>query len=354
MEKISVNTKSRSYIVDIAGGNLLNAPTREMFCTNAAKIAIITDNNVDRHYGVKLQANLERLGFAVVKYVFESGEASKTLKTFGEILGFAAENGLTRTDAILALGGGVTGDIAGFAAASYMRGIDFIQCPTSLLAMVDSSVGGKTAVDLPQGKNLAGAFYQPKTVICDTAALHTLPLENFREGLGEVIKYGVIKNPEILEILEKSDVDDILRDPQDIIAACVKIKRDIVEADELDNGKRALLNFGHTIGHAIEKLSGFGGFAHGIAVANGMVIITKLSEKMGLTERGTSERIENLNRKYGLHRDITFPKEEIANAAAADKKRGGGDISLVFAKKIGESFIYKMPFDEFKKELIEL
>jgi 3-dehydroquinate synthase len=354
MEKISVNTKSRSYIVDIASGNLINEPTREMFCTAAHKIAIVTDDNVDKHYGVKLQSNLERLGFAVVKYVFPNGEASKTLNTFGEILTFLAESGLTRTDAVLALGGGVTGDIAGFAAATYMRGIDLIQCPTSLLAMVDSSVGGKTAVDLPHGKNLAGAFYQPKTVICDAQTLHSLPLENFRDGLGEVIKYGVIKNPEILEILEKSDADEILHDPQDIIAACVKIKRDIVEADELDNGERALLNFGHTIGHALEKLSGFGELSHGVAVANGMVEISKLSEKMGLTEPGTAERIENLNRKYGLHHDTTFSKEEIANAAAADKKRGGGDISLVYAKKIGESFIYKMPFDEFKKELITL
>jgi 3-dehydroquinate synthase len=354
MEKISVNTKSRSYIVDISGGNLIDNPTREMFCTNARKILIVTDDNVDKHYGVKLLSNLESLGFAVLKYVFPSGEASKTLKTFGEILAFAAERGLTRTDAILALGGGVTGDIAGFAAASYMRGIDLIQCPTSLLAMVDSSVGGKTAVDLPQGKNLAGAFYQPKTVICDTQTLRSLPLENFRDGLGEVIKYGVIKNPKILKMLEKSDLDEILQNPQEIIAACIKIKRDIVEADELDNGERALLNFGHTIGHAIEKLSGFGGLSHGVAVANGIVIITKLSEKMGLTERGMADRIENLNRKYGLHRDINFAKEEIANAAAVDKKRGGGDISLVFAKKIGESFIYKMAFDEFKKELIAL
>jgi 3-dehydroquinate synthase len=354
MEKITVNTKSRSYTVDIAGGNLLSEPTREMFCTNAQKIAIITDENVDKYYGGKIRTNLESLGFSAVKYVFPSGESSKTLNTFGEILGFLAENGLTRTDAVLALGGGVTGDIAGFAAASYMRGIDLFQCPTSLLAMVDSSVGGKTAVDLPQGKNLAGAFYQPKAVFCDTFTLQSLPTENFRDGLGEVIKYGAIKNPKILEILEKSDVDDILHDPQDIIAACVKIKRDIVEADELDNGERALLNFGHTIGHAIEKLSGFGGLSHGIAVANGMVIITKLSEKMGLTERGTAERIESLNKKYGLNRDTHFSKEEIASAAAVDKKRGGSDISLVFCKEAGVSFVHKMPFSEFKNELIAL
>jgi 3-dehydroquinate synthase len=317
-------------------------------------IAVITDSNVDKYYGEKVVANLENAGFTVVKFVFSAGEASKTLQTFGEVVRFLAENGLTRSDAVLALGGGVTGDLAGFAAASYQRGIDFIQCPTSLLAMVDSSVGGKTAVDLPEGKNLVGAFYQPKTVICDISALDTLPEEFFRDGLGEVIKYGAIKDPTIFDILERNTPEEIRRNPESLIAACVKIKRDIVETDELDKGDRALLNFGHTIGHAIEKLSEFGGISHGVAVANGMVAITRLSENIGLTKPGTAKRIENLNRKYGLCREVSFSKDEIAKAARSDKKRGGNDISLVFIKEIGVSFVYKMPFDEFYKEFVSI
>jgi 3-dehydroquinate synthase len=352
METIRVNTAG-SYDVNIGSGNLLYEPSREMLCTSAQKIAVITDDNVDRHYGIKVQSNLEQFGFSALRYVMPSGECSKTLKTFGDICGFLAKNGFTRSDAVLALGGGVAGDIAGFSAASYMRGIDFLQCPTSLLAMVDSSIGGKTAVDLPQGKNLVGAFYQPKAVICDTLMLKTLPNEYFLDGLGEVIKYGFIKNTEILDILENLTLDELKQDPEKIIALCVKIKRDLVEADEFDNGDRALLNFGHTIGHAIEKLAGFSGFSHGIAVANGMVIITKLSEKMGLTKPGTSERIENLNKKFGINRDITFSKDKIAEAAGSDKKRGGGDISLVFCKEPGVSFTYKMPYEKFCTELLK-
>jgi 3-dehydroquinate synthase len=368
MESIRVNTKSHSYEVNIDSGNLINNLNREKFCalTKARKIALITDDNVDKHYGEAVKINLEKLGFTVYKFVFKSGEASKTLQTFGEIIRFLAKNGLTRSDAVLALGGGVTGDLAGFAAASYQRGIDLIQCPTSLLAMVDSSVGGKTAVDLPEGKNLAGAFYQPKAVICDVSALQTLPDEFFRDGLGEVIKCGAIRDTAIFDILERNTPEEIRRNPdspessdssdspESLIAACVRIKRDIVETDEFDRGDRALLNFGHTIGHAIEKLYGFTGITHGVAVANGMVFITKLSEKMGLTKPGTAERIENLNKKYGIHRDISFSKEAIADAAFSDKKRGGDDISLVFIKEIGDSFVYKMAFEEFRKNFISL
>jgi 3-dehydroquinate synthase len=356
MESIRVNTKSHSYEVKIDRGNLLTNLEREEFSaiTKAKKIALITDDNVDKHYGEAVKANLEKLGVTVYKFVFESGEASKTLQTFGEIVRFLAKNGLTRSDAVLALGGGVTGDLAGFAAASYQRGIDFIQCPTSLLAMVDSSVGGKTAVDLPEGKNLVGAFYQPKAVICDTLTLQSLPDEFFRDGLGEVIKYGAIKDTAIFDILERNTPEEIRQNPESLIAACVRIKRDIVETDEFDRGDRALLNFGHTIGHAIEKLYNFTEITHGVAVANGMVLISKLSEKMGLTKLGTAMRIEYLNKKYGIHRDILFSKEAIADAAKSDKKRGGDDISLVFIKEIGDSFVYKMPFEEFKKELINL
>jgi 3-dehydroquinate synthase len=354
MEKIRVNTKTRSYDVNIGSGILLNAQSRELFCTAAKKIAVITDDNVNKYYGDKIVTNLNSLGFEAVQCVIPHGEESKTLDTFGMICNFLADNGLTRSDAVLALGGGVVGDIAGFCAASYMRGVDFIQCPTSLLAMVDSSIGGKTAVDLPQGKNLVGAFYQPKAVVCDTLTLQTLPDEYFLDGLGEVIKYGMIKNAAILGILESRSLDEIKRDPSEVIKLCISIKRDLVEADELDNGERALLNFGHTVGHALEKLSGYGNLSHGIAVANGMVIITKLSEKMGLTKPGSASRIENLNKKFGIDREITFSKKEIANAAANDKKRGAGDISLVFCDKAGSSFVKKMPYDKFCEELISL
>jgi 3-dehydroquinate synthase len=354
METISVRTKARSYDVKIGSGNLISARDREMFCTKAQKIAVITDDNVDKFYGDKVCSNLEKSGFSVSKFVFSHGESSKTLKTFGEICEFLAASRLTRSDAVLALGGGVTGDLAGFAAASYQRGIDFIQCPTSLLAMVDSSVGGKTAVDLPQGKNLVGAFFQPKTVICDTSALSTLPNEFLLDGLGEVIKYGATDDAGIFDKLEKMTPDEILCDAVDLVSTCVRIKRDYVEADEFDNGQRAILNFGHTLGHAIEKLSGFSGISHGIAVANGMVIITRLSEKLGYSEPGTADRIQNLIKKLGLHRDIPFSIEQMADASKNDKKRSGNDISLVFCRKIGKAEIIKMSESEFLRAATSL
>ncbi len=333
------------YSIVIERGSLTNAGELIRPLTRAVRAVIVSDTNVAPIYSGSVRASLEENGFEVSEFVFEAGEKSKRLSTVEKMYGCFFENNITRSDIIVALGGGVTGDMAGFAAATYLRGIDFVQIPTSLLAQVDSSVGGKTAVDMPFGKNLVGAFRQPRTVIIDPDTLNTLPEKFFRDGLGEVVKYGCIKSRPLFEMLESSNAHDII---DEIICRCVSIKRDVVERDELDTGERAILNFGHTFGHAIEKLGGYSGYTHGEAVAAGAALITRLSENHGITEVGTSCRLEALLRKYGLPVDSPYSAEEICDAARGDKKSSGRSISFIILKSIGECFIKKIPLDEMK------
>lgn len=336
MKTVEVNA-SKSYNIVIGSGILKDCGKMIKEVTTASKIAVITDDIVDSLYADAVKTTLEESGFEVVKFVFPNGEKSKNIKTFASMLEFLATNELTRTDAVVALGGGVVGDMAGFSAACYLRGIDFIQIPTTLLACVDSSVGGKTAIDLTAGKNLAGAFYQPNLVICDYSTLSTLPDNVFSDGMAEVIKHGVIFNKEYFNFLKENDAKQNL---EYVISQSVEMKRDIVNADEKEHGMRALLNFGHTVGHAIEKCSGFS-IPHGSAVAIGMVIAARGAYNCGICEVDYSGEIIKVNKKYNLPCRCDFTAEELYKVTLSDKKRDGSNIKLIVPKALGKCLIYK-------------
>lgn len=345
--QLTVNT-SKPYEIIIERGCLdeLGARCAALFPAGA-KAAVISDSNVFPIYGERALDSLREAGFAPSSFVFPAGEGSKQLSTVGDMLGFLAQQGLTRSDFLVALGGGVTGDMAGFAAACYLRGVSFVQVPTSLLAQVDSSVGGKTAVDLPQGKNLAGAFHQPSLVLIDPDTLGTLPPLFFSDGMGEVIKYGCIRSRALFETLR--DAADLRPQMESILFSCVDCKREIVEHDEFDTGERMVLNFGHTLGHALEKAHGYTGLTHGAAVGIGMVLIARLGEHMGLTEDGTAEQIASLLEKYGLPVSDSAPLDQIVGATALDKKGLGGDLRIVLLHTIGDSFVHRLPRAEFAR-----
>ncbi len=335
MKKVTVEA-SITYDVLIENG-LINKSGELIKTVFSGKTAVIvSETNVFPLYGEILKGSLEAEGFNVLTFIFEAGEESKNTDTLVRLWEFLAENHVTRTDALVALGGGVTGDLTGFAAATFLRGIKYIGIPTTLLSMVDSSVGGKTAVDLKGGKNLAGAFYQPSLVICDPDTLNTLAPDIFSDGMAEVIKYGMINLPDFLTYL--SGETDIC----EIIETCVKDKRDIVNIDEKDLGVRQLLNFGHTPAHAIEILSEFS-ISHGSAVGAGMYMITKACVKLGLCEENTLNILKNLLSKYSLPATALFTPEEIASAAAGDKKRAGSEINLVIPEKAGKCVLKKVP-----------
>ncbi len=342
MRTIHVDT-GIPYDIYIENGILDKCGEHIKRISKAQRVTLITDSNVGPHYKWRVLNSLEQEGYQTATYVFTAGEESKNLSTIADMYNTLANFGMTRKDIVVALGGGVTGDMAGFAAASYLRGIDFIQIPTSLLAQVDSSVGGKTGVDIPQGKNLVGAFHQPRAVLIDPETLNTLPDLYVRDGMAEVIKYGCIKDAEFFEKLEK---ENALEHIEDVIETCVSIKRDVVSRDEREAGERMLLNFGHTLGHSIEKLYNFRGISHGMAVAIGMVLITRAGEKAGITEVGTADRITALCQKYGLPTSDKATFEDMANSAKSDKKTSGNDISLVLLNKIGDSFTKKVALDD--------
>lgn len=332
------------YSVTIGSGILPQCGELIARSTAPCRAAIITDTNVGGLYLNTVEVSLKKSGFDTISYAFPAGEQNKNLSTLSDILEFLAENGLTRSDIIVALGGGVTGDMAGFAAGVYQRGIRFAQIPTTLLADVDSSVGGKTAVDLRAGKNLAGVFMQPISVVCDTDTLSTLTPEIFADGAAESIKYGVLCDK---ELFYRFDSDSILPSLPSIIARCVSIKGEYVERDELDTGNRRYLNLGHTMGHAIEKLSGYT-FPHGHAVAVGMVMIARAGEKMGLTKPGTSDEIARVLVKNNLPISSPYSGEELYRAACGDKKRSGSNITVIMAEEIGKCFLKTIPVEELR------
>lgn len=344
MRTLNVET-GRPYEILIDKGLIDNCGEHIKKVSKANKIAVISDTNVFPIYGEKVVNSCKNAGYEVVSFTFKAGEASKNLATISNMYDFLSENHLTRSDLIVALGGGVTGDMAGFAAASYLRGIDFVQIPTSLLAQVDSSVGGKTGVDISAGKNLVGAFWQPILVLIDSNTLATLPQYYIDDGMAEIIKYGCIKDKALFEKLENENAMDCI---EDIIYNCVSIKRDVVSRDEREKGERALLNFGHTIGHALEKISNFTGLSHGQGVAIGMVMMTNASEKAGITTTGTTKRVEALCKKYNLPTDSDVAKNEIATASSSDKKTSGSSITLVLLNEIGDSFLKKTPIADFE------
>lgn len=316
------------------------------------RVMLISDSNVMPLYGRRLRESLEGVGFPVSEFIFPAGEEHKQIDTVCDIYRALSEGGFTRTDLIVTLGGGVTGDMGGFVAATFLRGMDFAQVPTTVVSQADASVGGKTGVDLPFGKNLVGAFHQPIAVISDPDALSTLPKHYFNDGLGEVIKHGAIADKELFEALERGGAQEqsiALEDLEQVMGRSVSIKRDFVEADTKDTGRRMILNFGHTCGHALEKLHGFRDISHGEAVGIGMVLACKAGERLGVTEPGTGERIAGALKKYGMPTEPGFAMEEIVAATALDKKSDGDTVRFILLPRIGESLIRPMT----RKELLE-
>lgn len=345
MSVIKVDAASHSYDVFVDEFTLdqLGEVCRDVSGGDAC--CIVSDSNVAPLYLSRAKASLEAAGYTVSSFVFEAGEQSKTLQTYAQAQQAFTHAGLTRSSLVVALGGGVVGDLAGFAAATYMRGIRCVQVPTSLLACVDSSVGGKTAVDLPEGKNLVGAFFQPDAVLIDTSLLATLPEHFLIDGCGEVLKYGVIFDKELFAQLEACAASDMCL--PEVIGRCVELKRDVVVADEKEAGARQLLNFGHTLGHAIEKLSNFT-VTHGFAVACGMVLVAKASVARGWLSAADAVRIESTVRAWGLLAETEEPASAIYEAALADKKRHGSTMNVVVASEIGTSRIETLTLDDFR------
>jgi 3-dehydroquinate synthase len=338
---VSVQLGNRSYAIKIAPG-LIDQLGRE--CARlklGARCAIITDTNVGRRFAKAAFNSLATTGFSPSLIVVPAGETAKSLKTVQTCYDLLAAHRLERKSFIIALGGGVVGDLAGFVAATYLRGLAFVQVPTTLLAQVDSSVGGKVGVNLMAGKNLVGAFYQPRLVLCDLDTLRTLPEREFHAGLAEVIKYGIIYDARLFAQLERDLPKLLWREPKTlaaVIARCCEIKAEVVGQDETENGLRAILNFGHTIGHAIENISGYGKFLHGEAISIGQVATAKLSA--GLTGLSEDEvgRIRDLFKRAGLPVGIklsTPRRRKLFAAMRLDKKVSGGEIKFVLARKIG-------------------
>lgn len=361
MERTTVHINAgQGYDVIVGPGLRSAAGSLLLEVVEPCKVAIICDDSVAALYLSSVRKSIRRSGFDVVDLAIPHGEEHKNLQTYARILEFLADAHLTRTDLVVALGGGVVGDMAGFAAATYLRGIRCVQMPTTLLAAVDSSVGGKTAVDLSAGKNLVGAFHQPSAVICDVETLDTLPDTFVADGMAEALKYGVLCDEPLFRRLATEDSrEDAVR----TVSRCVDIKRRYVESDEFEGGLRRFLNLGHTIGHAIEKCSAFS-IPHGSAVAVGMIMMSRACEKAGDAEEGVTARIADACAHVGLPTTIeqaaatarersadaptddAFAVEALAQAALSDKKRSGSNITVVGVHTVGECFLKSIPVTE--------
>ncbi|MFQ7310730.1 3-dehydroquinate synthase [Sellimonas sp.] len=349
--KLNVNLGEKSYEIFIERGVLRRAADLIAEVFHGKKIMIISDDRVYGYYGEVLKEQLQTK-WECYEAVVPHGEASKSMAILPEIYGKLLQAKLSRSDLIVALGGGVVGDMAGFAAATYLRGIPFIQIPTSLLAQVDSSVGGKVAVDLKEGKNLVGAFYQPKLVLIDPDVLSTLPKRYINDGMGEVIKYGCIKDRGLFDILKKArSFEGLGEELTGVIARCVDIKRQIVEEDQYDTGERMLLNFGHTLGHAVEQKFAYERESHGEAVAVGMYQITRIAEEKGMTEEGTAEELREVLKSYGLPISAGVKMKELKAAMMLDKKNLNDRLRIILIKKMGESFIFPTDVTFFEDDI---
>ena len=333
---------SRPYEVTIGRGLLDTVGRQAAGQWKGRSAAVVSDSTVAPLYLNRVKDSLERAGFRVHSFVFPAGEDQKNGGTYLKLLEFLAARRLTRADGLISLGGGVVGDLAGFAAATFLRGIGFLQLPTTLLAAVDSSVGGKTAIDLTNGKNLAGAFYQPQAVLCDLDTLDTLPAEVFADGCAEVIKYGMIGDPALLARLETVD---FRADPEELVARCVAQKRDLVEQDEFDTGARQLLNLGHTLGHGVEACSGYT-VSHGRAVAIGMTLVTRAAVAFGRCPAEVLPRLRRLLERYGLPDATAYSAQALYEKTLSDKKRSGDTISLVVPIAWGASQLVRIPVSE--------
>lgn len=350
-----VALSENSYDIRIGAGVLDTAGEEIRRIYTGGKAFVLTDETVYRLYGRRLEKALTKAGIRAVWKTVKPGESDKTMQTLTEILSALAAEGFTRHDLLIAFGGGVPGDMGGFAAACYMRGIQYVQIPTTLLAQVDSSVGGKTAVDLPEGKNLAGAFWQPRLVLADTELLSTLDDRQFASGMAEVIKYGCIFSQELFALLEAyAGRENIRQKLPDIICRCCELKRDVVQRDEKEAGERMLLNFGHTFGHAIEKLGGYETHTHGEGVAIGMALAAKTGELLGLHGAEETCRITALCQGFGLPVQAPYPACEIPKLAAIDKKAGQDGVKLVLLNGIGKAGVYPMPLARFASLMEEV
>lgn len=345
--KMVVDLKEHSYPIYIERGIMGQAAERIKEVYHGRKVMIISDDSVYAYYGEAIKKELSG-SFECYETIIPHGEPSKSFQTLPRVYSSLLKAKITRTDLIVALGGGVTGDLAGFVAATFLRGIQFVQIPTSILAQVDSSVGGKVAVDLPEGKNLVGAFYQPKMVLIDPDVLDTLPERYVTDGMGEVIKYGCIKDAELFVKLEEyGSFENLKAHLTDVIATCVNIKRVVVEEDEFDMGERILLNFGHTLAHTIEQYYHYERESHGEAVAIGMYQITKIAEEKGLTKTGEAERIKKVLKAYGLPTEAHLPLPELIEAMKLDKKTMGNKLKVVLLHEIGDAYAYPTSIEFF-------
>lgn len=340
MKRLEMNVSGRyPIIIEENGLENLGEYLREIGV--AHRYIIISEENVAALYLHKLEKVLAKENFVYLSYVFLPGEKHKTSRTYIEILSFLAQNQVARSDCLIALGGGIVGDMTGFCAATYLRGIDFIQIPTTLLAMVDSSVGGKTGIDLPQGKNLVGAFYQPRLVVCDYTLLNTLSKEVFEDGMAEVIKYGAIYDRELWQRLALPIQEQL----EEVIARCIAIKKEVVSQDEFDKGIRKILNFGHTLGHGIEAASHFE-ISHGRGVAMGMDMMVRIASHWGLCDRDCISQMEEMLERYNLREKSEYGIEDLLVHILKDKKRQGGMLDFIILSEIGKAKIYSVEVEK--------
>lgn len=351
MKELSIDLLSNSYRIHIEKGLLRNIPKYLKEHYKDSKIAVITDDNVNNIYGQILTDVLAEEGFKYCLSSIKPGEESKNIEELERLYEFLVKNNIKREDLILTLGGGVVGDLGGFAAATYLRGVAYIQIPTTLLAQVDSSIGGKVAIDLPFGKNLVGSFYQPKEVFIDSELLKTLDDRVLNDGLAEVIKYGYIKDEEIInKLYDIENREELQENIDELIYKCCYIKKLIVENDERDMGERMLLNFGHTLGHAIERYFNYQNYTHGEAVALGMLELTKKTEALHLTQKDTYKKLKEILIKYNLPVDLPdMNKQIILDTILLDKKGQGSQINLIIISKIGEGKIEKIDMKDIEK-----
>lgn len=356
MKKLTVALPGREYDILIEKGLLVRAgECCKAVLPKARRLAVVTDSNVGPLYLERLKGSLEQAGFAVKGITVPAGESSKSLELLGYLYDEMLSFGLSRTDAVVALGGGVVGDLAGFAAATVLRGVDYVQIPTTVLSQVDSSVGGKVAIDLPAGKNLAGAFWQPKLVLMDPECLDTLSDKIFSDGMAEVIKYGCIRDGAFFRFLDQcGGRAGVMEQIEQVLYTCCDIKRQVVLADERDTGLRMILNFGHTVGHAFELAGHYEDWTHGQAVAAGMLWAARLGEKLGVTPTGVRENIRTVLEKYGLPTHIPCPWDTMMEAIGLDKKRAEGGISFVLLERMGWAEPKKMQTKQLLDELERL
>jgi 3-dehydroquinate synthase len=346
MPQIMANTNNENYPINVRTGALAQLGATAAACVKGKKAIVVTDSNVAELYLGKAVQSLKDSGFTVASCTVPAGESSKSQEMLFLLYAQFHDAGITRTDLVVALGGGVVGDLTGFAAATYLRGCPLIQVPTTLLAQVDSSIGGKTGIDLPYGKNLAGTFYQPKAVVIDPGVLSTLSRAHMAEGMAEVIKYGCIRDELLFETLEKGAFD-----LEWILERCIRIKTTVVQNDEFDTGERMVLNFGHTLGHAIEKLTGFSKISHGEAVAVGMVYASIMGENAGITPPGTTARIRSVLSRWKLPMSTDLPLEDVYTVMLSDKKKLSGKLYYVLLKNIGDAATYPMSDTVLKTQL---